>query len=113
MFEQFCINYANEKLQQFCVQRLIIDEQKWYVKQGLKIPTIKYLSNDEVVGKYLYLISKLAFENFINLQINHLFDLDLIEHKHNGLVTLLEDECKTLKSSSENYFEKIKAVNVG
>lgn len=50
-FEQLCINYTNEKLQQFFTQRLIVEEQIWYESQGLEIPTISFLNNDRIIGK--------------------------------------------------------------
>lgn len=50
-FEQFCINYANEKIQSFCTSRLIIDEVKWYEKEGIKIPTIDFPGNEIILGK--------------------------------------------------------------
>lgn len=40
----------NEKLQQFCVNRLIKDELNWYESEGLEIPEIEYLDNAEILG---------------------------------------------------------------
>lgn len=51
-FEQLCINYSNEKIQNFCTQRLIRDEQNWYKEEGVKVPEIPFPGNDMVLGKY-------------------------------------------------------------
>lgn len=61
-FEQFCINYANEKIQNYCTQRLIVDEQEWYKVEGVKVPEIGFPGNDIVLSKstlhhYFYSIS--------------------------------------------------------
>lgn len=51
-FEQFCINYANEKIQSFCTTRLITDEIKWYKTEGVEIPEISFPGNDMILGKF-------------------------------------------------------------
>lgn len=50
-FEQFCINYTNEKIQHFCTQNLIVDELHWYESEGIQIPEIPFPGNDTVLGK--------------------------------------------------------------
>lgn len=52
-FEQFCINYTNEKIQAFCTQHLIVDELHWYKSEGIQIPEIPFPGNDTVLGKIL------------------------------------------------------------
>lgn len=51
-FEQFCINYSNEKMQQFSVQKLIRDEQNWYKSENIEVPEIIFPGNDELLGKF-------------------------------------------------------------
>lgn len=53
LFEQFCINYANEKIQNFCTQRLIYKEQEWYKAEGLNLPEISFPGNDHILGEIL------------------------------------------------------------
>lgn len=53
-FEQFCINYANEKIQNFCTHRLIYKEQEWYKAEGLKLPEIIFPGNGDILGKKIY-----------------------------------------------------------
>lgn len=50
-FEQFCINYCNEKLQQFFNQTILKNEQELYKKEGLNIPEIKFVDNQDCIGK--------------------------------------------------------------
>lgn len=49
-YEQFCINYINEKLHSFCSQQLIHSEQEWYRMEGLKLPLIPFPGNDDILG---------------------------------------------------------------
>eukprot|EP01114_Cavostelium_apophysatum_P015538 TRINITY_DN424_c0_g1_i2.p1 TRINITY_DN424_c0_g1~~TRINITY_DN424_c0_g1_i2.p1 ORF type:complete len:1158 (+),score=312.59 TRINITY_DN424_c0_g1_i2:262-3735(+) len=44
-FEQFCINYVNEKLQQYFIELTLKAEQEEYVKEGIKWTPIKYFNN--------------------------------------------------------------------
>lgn len=53
-FEQLCINYINEKIQQFCIRRLIKDELEWYNNEGICIPTISFLDNEKILGEFFY-----------------------------------------------------------
>ncbi|KRT78219.1 Myosin head, partial [Oryctes borbonicus] len=41
-FEQFCINYCNEKLQQFFNEAILKFEQDIYKREGLNVPEISY-----------------------------------------------------------------------
>jgi myosin-1 len=40
-FEQFCINYVNEKLQQIFIELTLKSEQEEYEKEGIKWTPIK------------------------------------------------------------------------
>lgn len=50
-FEQFCINYPNEKIQNFYTNRLIHKEQEWYKAEGLDLPEIPFPGNDTILGE--------------------------------------------------------------
>lgn len=50
-YEQFCINYCNEKLQQFFNERIFKNEQDLYKVEGLNVPEITYVDNQECIGK--------------------------------------------------------------
>lgn len=70
-FEQFCINYCNEKLQQFFNERILKNEQELYKKEGLNVPEIRFVDNQDCI--------------------------DLIESKTNGVFHILDEESKLPK----------------
>ncbi|ELT88116.1 hypothetical protein CAPTEDRAFT_225225 [Capitella teleta] len=79
-FEQFCINYANEKLQQqFCLHVFKL-EQEEYVKEQIEWSFIDFYDNQPCI--------------------------DLIEGKL-GLLDLLDEECRMPKGSDKNWCQKL------
>jgi len=75
-FEQFCINFVNEKLQQYFIELTLKAEQEEYVREGIEWTPIKYFNNKIVC--------------------------DLIEEKRPpGLFSLLDDVCYTMHAGSE------------
>ncbi|XP_029469861.1 unconventional myosin-Va-like isoform X2 [Rhinatrema bivittatum] len=79
-FEQFCINYANEKLQQqfsLCVFKL---EQEEYMREEIPWMLIDFCDNQPC--------------------------LDLIEAKL-GILDLLDEECKMPKGSDQSWVQKL------
>lgn len=67
-FEQLCINYANEHLQHYFNQHVFKYEQEEYRKEGIKWKNIDFMDNTGC--------------------------LQLIEGKVNGLLCILDDQCK-------------------
>uniref|UniRef100_H2Z8V7 Myosin motor domain-containing protein n=1 Tax=Ciona savignyi TaxID=51511 RepID=H2Z8V7_CIOSA len=65
-FEQFMINYCNEKLQQIFVELTLREEQEEYVKEGIEWLHIDYFNNAIIC---------------------------LIENPHNGVLSMLDEEC--------------------
>jgi myosin-1 len=47
-FEQFCINYVNEKLQQYFIELTLKAEQEEYKQEGIKWEPIKFFNNQIV-----------------------------------------------------------------
>jgi myosin-6 len=84
-FEQFCINYCNEKLQQFFNQRILKDEQDLYEKEGLGVKKISFVDNQDCI--------------------------DLIESKGNGIFGLLDEESKLPKPNHQHFTEAVHAHN--
>ncbi|KAL7721658.1 Unconventional myosin IB [Entamoeba marina] len=89
-FEQFCINYVNEKLQQYFIELTLKTEQEEYVAEGIKWSPIKYFNNKVVC--------------------------DLIEGKNPpGMFSLLDDICATMHAQTEGadykFLEKVCGVH--
>ncbi|CAM5133501.1 unnamed protein product [Natator depressus] len=76
-FEQFCINFVNEKLQQIFIELTLKAEQEEYVQEGIRWNPIDYFNNKIVC--------------------------DLIENKVNppGLMSILDDVCATMHAKGE------------
>uniref|UniRef100_A0A670JSP4 Myosin IE n=1 Tax=Podarcis muralis TaxID=64176 RepID=A0A670JSP4_PODMU len=76
-FEQFCINFVNEKLQQIFIELTLKAEQEEYVQEGIRWNAIDYFNNKVVC--------------------------DLIENKVNppGLMSILDDVCATMHAKGE------------
>ncbi|KAM4546674.1 unconventional myosin-Ic-like isoform 1-T1 [Fundulus diaphanus] len=66
-FEQFCINYCNEKLQQLFIELTLKSEQEEYETEGIAWETVQYFDNKIIC--------------------------DLIEEKHRGIISILDEEC--------------------
>ncbi|XP_075169246.1 dilute class unconventional myosin isoform X2 [Haematobia irritans] len=79
-FEQFCINYANEKLQQQFNQHVFKLEQEEYLKEGITWTMIDFYDNQPCI--------------------------DLIESKL-GVLDLLDEECRMPKGSDESWARKL------
>ncbi|XP_051919723.1 unconventional myosin-Ie isoform X1 [Hippocampus zosterae] len=75
-FEQFCINFVNEKLQQIFIELTLKAEQEEYVQEGIKWSPIDYFNNKIVC--------------------------DLIESKNPpGIMSILDDVCATMHAVGE------------
>ncbi|XP_056632356.1 myosin heavy chain 95F isoform X2 [Diorhabda sublineata] len=83
-FEQFCINYCNEKLQQFFNDMILKAEQELYKREGLNVPEIQFVDNQDCI--------------------------DVIETKNNGILTLLDEESKLPKPSYTHFTEEIHKI---
>lgn len=66
-FEQFCINFCNEKLQQLFIQLTLRQEQEEYLREGIEWEPVEYFNN--------------------------IIICDLIEARHKGIISILDDEC--------------------
>lgn len=53
-FEQFCINYCNEKLQHFFNKVILLGEQELYANEGLNFPRVEYSDNQDCIGKQFF-----------------------------------------------------------
>jgi myosin heavy subunit len=80
-FEQLCINYANEKLQQYFIGYVLKKEQELYAAEGIETSFVIPIDNSDV--------------------------LQLIEGKKNGIFARLDDELKLPKGSDETFLKKV------
>ncbi|KAF1887475.1 hypothetical protein Lal_00040529 [Lupinus albus] len=80
-FEQFCINFTNEKLQQHFNQHVFKMEQEEYTKEEIDWSYIEFIDNQDV--------------------------LDLIEKKPGGIISLLDEACMFPKSTHETFSQKL------
>lgn len=53
-FEQFCINYCNEKLQNLFNDKILKHEQELYRREGLNLPWIQFTNNQNVIGEHAW-----------------------------------------------------------
>ncbi|XP_070493184.1 unconventional myosin IC [Chironomus tepperi] len=66
-FEQLCINFCNEKLQQLFIELTLKQEQEEYLREGIEWTPVSYFNNKVIC--------------------------DLIEEKHVGIIALMDEEC--------------------
>ncbi|XP_070777425.1 unconventional myosin-Ig isoform X1 [Enoplosus armatus] len=69
-FEQFCINYCNEKLQQLFIELILRQEQGEYQREGITWQHIDYFNNQIIV--------------------------DLVDQPHKGIISILDEACLTV-----------------
>jgi myosin-1 len=50
-FEQFCINYCNEKLQQLFISLTLKAEQEEYAKEGIEWTHVEYFNNAVILDR--------------------------------------------------------------
>uniref|UniRef100_A0A8C8MLK1 Myosin ID n=1 Tax=Oncorhynchus tshawytscha TaxID=74940 RepID=A0A8C8MLK1_ONCTS len=77
-FEQFCINYCNEKLQQLFIQLVLRQEQEEYQREGIPWKHIDYFNNQIIV--------------------------DLVELQHKGIFSVLDEACMTVGKVTDEVF---------
>ncbi|XP_029196026.2 unconventional myosin-Ib-like isoform X5 [Acropora millepora] len=81
-FEQFIINYCNEKLQQIFIELTLQSEQEEYVREGIEWTAIDYFNNAIIC--------------------------DLVEKTHVGIIALLDEEClRPGEVSDGTFLEKL------
>ncbi|XP_077409024.1 unconventional myosin-VI-like isoform X5 [Vanacampus margaritifer] len=80
-FEQFCINYCNEKLQQFFNERILKEEQELYQREGLGVNEVHYVDNQDCI--------------------------DLVEAKVLGILDILDEENRLPQPSDQHFTDTV------
>ncbi|KAM7540512.1 hypothetical protein Aperf_G00000029843 [Anoplocephala perfoliata] len=80
-FEQLCINYANENIQQYFVQHIFKLEQEEYLTEGINWTHIKFQDNQYV--------------------------LDLIAHQPLNILALVDEESRFPRGSDASFLNKL------
>lgn len=86
-FEQFLINFCNEKLQQFFNERILKEEQNIYEKEGLDLKKVEFVDNQDCI--------------------------QLLEAKSSGIFDLLDEESRLPKPSAQHFTQSCHAANKG
>ena len=76
-FEQLCINFANEKLQQFFLQTVFENEANAYKEEGIPWTPIAYADNKDII--------------------------ELCEKPTTGIYSILDNACRTPNSSGKTF----------
>jgi len=84
-FEQFCINFCNEKLQQFFNERVLKDEQELYVKESIKFKEVEFVDNQDCI--------------------------DLIENGKGSILGILDEVSRLPKASDTMFAEKLHSTH--
>ncbi|XP_037644899.1 unconventional myosin-Ib isoform X6 [Sebastes umbrosus] len=84
-FEQFIINYCNEKLQQIFIELTLREEQEEYIREGIEWTNIEYFNNAIIC--------------------------DLIENHQNGILAMLDEEClRPGTVTDETFLDKLNTI---
>ncbi|CAH0715856.1 unnamed protein product, partial [Brenthis ino] len=66
-FEQFCINYCNEKLQQLFIELVLKQEQEEYAREGIQWTPVEYFNNRVIC--------------------------ELVDAPHQGIIAIMDEAC--------------------
>ncbi|XP_040194329.1 unconventional myosin-Ic isoform X3 [Rana temporaria] len=81
-FEQFCINFCNEKLQQLFIELTLKSEQDEYESEGIAWEPVQYFNNKIIC--------------------------DLVEEKFKGIISILDEEClRPGEATDMTFLEKL------
>uniref|UniRef100_A0A674IF69 Unconventional myosin-Ib n=1 Tax=Terrapene triunguis TaxID=2587831 RepID=A0A674IF69_9SAUR len=84
-FEQFIINYCNEKLQQIFIELTLKEEQEEYIREDIEWTHIEYFNNAIIC--------------------------DLIENNQTGILAMLDEEClRPGTVTDDTFLEKLNQV---
>lgn len=102
-FEQICINYTNEKLQQLFNNTMFILEQEEYQREGL------FFFGKCNLQRFTIIFSGIEWD-FIDFGLDLQPTIDLIE-KPMGVLALLDEECLFPKANDKSFVEKLQKTH--
>ncbi|KAJ8923287.1 hypothetical protein NQ315_001844 [Exocentrus adspersus] len=143
-FEQFCINFTNEKLQQFFNHHMFVLEQEEYKREGIEWTFIDFgmdlaatieliekynsfnqlcinYSNEKMqqfYNHYMFILEQEEYERegvpwtFIDFGMDLQPCIDLIE-KPMGILSILEEESMFPKATDKTFEEKLNTNHLG
>ncbi|KJE91980.1 MYO6 protein, variant [Capsaspora owczarzaki ATCC 30864] len=85
-FEQFCINFSNEKIQQYFNQQILRQEQEIYHLEGLRWKKVEFEDNQSII--------------------------DLVESRRGGILALLDEECLMPKATDKSFAIKVHTTHL-
>ncbi|XP_074658993.1 unconventional myosin-Id-like [Tubulanus polymorphus] len=86
-FEQFCINYCNEKLQQLFIELVLKQEQDEYNREGIQWQHVDYFNNKVIC--------------------------DLVEQPHKGILAILDEACLNVGKVTDEMFLDVMNQKLG
>ena len=87
VFEQLCINYCNEMLQQHFNTHVFKAEERLYQAEGIDYSGVRFIDNQDV--------------------------LDLIQRKPSGILPMLDDEVRLPRGSDANFRTRVTKAHTG
>jgi hypothetical protein len=123
-FEQFCINYVNERLQQIFIELTVRGEQEEYHAEGMKWKDIKFFDNKVVCEliegsnppgmRLRFPPPVFAFAFVFVIPPPNQPPTDTT-HTHSGLFRVLDDICRSVHAADadtldQKYIDKIKTM---
>lgn len=87
VFEQLCINFCNEMLQQHFNTHVFKVEEQLYIDEGIDYSNVEFIDNQDV--------------------------LDLIQKRPAGILPMLDDEVKLPRGSDANFLARINKAHTG
>jgi len=86
-FEQFCINFANEKIQQYFNSQILQQEQEIYELEGLRFRKVEFEDNQPVI--------------------------DVAEDRRTGVFALLDEACLMPRATDQTFTATVHSKHLG
>ncbi|KAF6736754.1 Myosin-4 [Oryzias melastigma] len=110
--EQLCINFTNEKLQQFFNHHMFVLEQEEYKKEGIEWEFIDFGMDLAACIELIEKVLKMHKHTEI-LQIQMMFKGAVFASKPMGIFSILEEECMFPKSTETSFKNKLYDQHLG